>query len=188
MQAFVISSPNPSEGKSLTTSNLATVFAQSGKKTLIIDTDLRRPVIHKIFRLPKNPGITDVLVGQIQWNEAIRQTEIDNLFVLPAGTSPPNPGEMIGSPRMTEILDILKEHMDFIILDTPPVVAAIDAAVLGAKTQGIILVLNMEETKRDSAKFSIEQIERAGGKVLGGLLNNVDVNRRYGYYYNQYYY
>ena len=164
------------------------MFAQSGKKTLIIDTDLRRPVIHKIFRLPKNPGITDVLVGQIHWNEAIRQTDIDNLFVLPAGTSPPNPGEMIGSQRMTEILDILKEHMDFIILDTPPVVAAIDAAVLGAKTQGIILVLNMEETKRDSAKFSIEQIERAGGKVLGGLLNNVDVNRRYGYYYNQYYY
>ncbi len=188
LQAFVISSPNPSEGKSLTTSNLATVFAQSGKKTLIIDTDLRRPVIHKIFGLPKSPGITDVLVGQTDWNEAIHQTDIDNLFVLPAGTSPPNPGEMIGSPRMTEILDILKENMDYVILDTPPVVAAIDAAVLGAKTQGIILVLNMEETKRDSAKFSIEQIQRAGSKVLGGLLNNVDVNRRYGYYYNQYYY
>lgn len=188
LQAFVVSSPNPSEGKSLTTANLATVFAQSGKKTLVIDTDLRRPVIHKIFRLPKEPGITDVLVKDVPWEEAIRQTDIENLYILPAGSSPPNPGELIGSQRMRDLLEIFKENMDIVILDSPPVIAAIDAAVIGAQTQGIMLVLNMEETKRDSAKFSIDQIERAGSKILGGLLNNVDVNRRYGYYYNQYYY
>lgn len=188
LHAFVVSSPNPSEGKSLTTSNLATVFAQSGKRTLIIDTDLRRPVVHKIFRLSRYPGISDVLAEQVRKDEAIRQTDIDNLFILSAGSSPPNPGELIGSQRMTDLIEILKEEFDIILLDSPPVIAAIDAAVLGAKTQGIMLVLNMEETKRDSAKFSIDQIERAGGKVLGGLLNNVDVNRRYGYYYNQYYY
>jgi tyrosine-protein kinase Etk/Wzc len=188
LRCFVISSPNASEGKSLTTSNLAIGFAQAGKKTVIIDTDLRRPVIHKIFGLTKEPGITDVLANHVSLRSALQPTGIDGLFILPAGQSTPNPGELIGSHRMDEVLNELKQEMDVVLLDSPPVIAAIDAAILGAKTQGILLVFNMDETKREAAKYCIEQIERAGSKVIGGLLNNIDVDRRYGYYYSYRYY
>ena len=189
LRCFVISSPNASEGKSLTTANLAIGFAQSGKKTLIVDTDLRRPMVHKIFGLTKEPGITDVLVNQVSLHEAIKPTAVEGLFILPAGHSTPNPGELIGSERMDELLIQLKQEMDIILMDSPPVIAAIDSAILGAKTQGVLLVFNMDETKREAASFCIEQIKRSGGNVIGGILNNIDVDRRYGYYYgNRYYY
>ena len=189
LRCFVISSPNASEGKSLTTANVAIGFAQSGKKTLIIDTDLRRPVIHKIFGLVKEPGITDVLINQVSLHEAIKPTAVEGLYILPAGHSTPNPGELIGSDRMNELLAQLKQEMDIILMDSPPVIAAIDSAILSAKTQGVLLVFNMDETKREAASFCIEQIKRSGGNVIGGILNNIDVDRRYGYYYgNRYYY
>ena len=189
LRCFVISSPNASEGKSLTTANLAIGFAQSGKKTLIIDTDLRRPVIHKIFGLVKEPGVTDVLINQVSLHEAIKPTAVEGLYILPAGHSTPNPGELIGSDRMNELLAQLKQEMDIILMDSPPVIAAIDSAILSAKTQGVLLVFNMDETKREAASFCIEQIKRSGGNVIGGILNNIDVDRRYGYYYgNRYYY
>lgn len=189
LRCFVISSPNASEGKSLTTANLAIGFAQSGKKTLVIDTDLRRPVIHKIFGVAKEPGITDVLINQTSLHDAIKPTVVEGLFILPAGHSTPNPGELIGSQRMDELLKLLKQEMDIVLMDSPPVVAAIDSAILGTKTQGVLLVFNMDETKREAATFCIEQIRRSGGTVIGGVLNNIDVDRRYGYYYgNRYYY
>ncbi|MBM3262413.1 MAG: polysaccharide biosynthesis tyrosine autokinase [candidate division Zixibacteria bacterium] len=188
LKCIVISSPNASEGKSLTTSNLAIGFAQSGKKIVIVDTDLRRPVIHKIFDVAKEPGITEVLTGQVSLQDALKPTFVENLFILPAGHSTPNPGELISSQRMDTVLEELKQQADLILMDSPPVIAAIDAAILGTKTQGILLVFNMDETKREAAQFCIEQIRRAGGKVIGGLLNNIDVDRRYGYYYSYRYY
>ena len=191
LQCFVISSPGASEGKSLTTANLGIGFAQSGKRTLLIDTDLRRPVMHKVFGINREPGITDVLAGQADIADAIQSIPIqglEGLYVLPAGQSTPNPGELINSQRMNEVLDQLKNEVDIVLMDSPPVIAAIDAAILGSKTQGLLLVFHMDETKREAAKYCIEQLERAGTKVIGGLLNNIDVDRKYGYYYSYRYY
>lgn len=188
LQCFVISSPGATEGKSLTTVNLAISFAQSGKKTVIIDTDLRRPVLHKIFGISKEPGITDVLLGDTDLQQAVWSTAVDGLYVLPAGLSSPNPGELINSQRMRDTIEQLKTDMDILILDTPPVIAAIDAAVLGAKTQGVLLVFHMDQTKREAAQYCIEQLKRTDVNIIGGLLNNIDVDKRYGYYYGYRYY
>lgn len=188
LRGFVISSPGASEGKSLTTANLGIGFAQSGKKTLIVDTDLRRPVMHKIFDVPREPGITDVLLGQVGLLQAIQPTTIDGLFVLTAGQSSPNPGELINSQRMLETLERLKQEMEIVLLDSPPIIAAIDASVLGTKTQGLLLVFHMDETKREAARYSLEQLRKAGVHIIGALLNNIDVDKRYGYSYGYRYY
>jgi len=183
----VVSSPNASEGKSLTSANLALGYAQSGKRTILIDTDLRRPVMHKIFGLDREPGITEVLADQVDVFEAMHSVPIQGqggLYVLPAGQSTPNPGELISSNKMDKVLEQLKEKMDIIMLDSPPVIVAVDAAILGNKTQGVLLIFHMDQTKREGAKYCVEQLDRAGARVIGGVLNNIDVDRRYGYYYS----
>ncbi|MEE2709737.1 MAG: polysaccharide biosynthesis tyrosine autokinase [Gemmatimonadota bacterium] len=191
LNCFVITSPNPSEGKSLTSANLAIGYAQSGKRVLLIDTDLRRPVMHKIFNVVREPGITEVLTGQMDSAEAIRPIPLRDskeMYLLTAGQSTPNPGELIGSQKMDEVLEQLNGQMDIVMLDSPPVIAAVDSAILGSKSQGVLLIFHMDQTKRESAKYCIEQLHRAGSRVIGGVLNNIDVDRRYGYYYSYRYY
>jgi len=191
LRCFTITSPNPSEGKSLTSANLAIGYAQAGKRVLLIDTDLRRPVIHKIFGVDREPGITDVLAGQVDVVEAMRPVQIkgsETLHVIPAGQSAPNPGELISSQKMDAVLEQVKDQMDIVLMDSPPVIAAVDAAILGNKTQGVLLIFHMDQTKRESAKYCIDQLARAGARVIGGVLNNIDVDRRYGYYYSYRYY
>lgn len=191
LECFVVSSPNASEGKSLTSANLAIGYAQSGKRIILIDTDLRRPVMHKIFGLDREPGITEVLAGQVDVFEAMHSVPIqgqEGLYVLPAGQSTPNPGELISSNKMDMVLEQLKEKMDIIMIDSPPVIVAVDAAILGNKTQGVLLIFHMDETKREAAKYCVEQLNRSGARVIGGVLNNIDVDRKYGYYYSYRYY
>ena len=191
LNCFVISSSNASEGKSLTCANLAIGYAESGKRVLLVDTDLRRPVMHKIFGVDREPGITEVLAGQVDVFEAIHSVPIqgiEGLYLLPAGQSTPNPGELISSQKMDMVLEQLRGQMDIIMLDSPPVIAAVDAAILGNKTQGVLLIFHMDETKREAAKYCVEQLDRSSARVIGGVLNNIDVDRKYGYYYNYRYY
>jgi len=192
LKTIMITSSGPQEGKSTTVANLAITMAQMGSKILLVDTDLRRPILHSIFGLSRSKGISNYLVGKIPIEEAILKTEIDNLYLMPAGTLPPNPSELLGSIRMQECLDGLKKSFDFILFDSPPVIAVTDAAVLGSKMDGVILVIKSGQTHKNAVERSYEILKNVCKRqILGALLNVVNVEGTYGsyyYYYYHYYY
>ncbi len=189
LQSIVITSPGPEEGKTVTVGNLALAFAQQGLRVLLVDSDLRRPRLAARFGLPKSPGLTDVLTGAIEVKKGVRQTDIRGLHLLPSGKIPPNPSELLGGCRMERLLDGLAEHYDVILLDSPPILAAPDAAVLGAVADGVLVVVRAGDTDRKAAEHAIQQLERVGARVVGAVLNDPDARvPRYGSYYMYSYY
>jgi len=192
IKTVIITSPAPREGKTLTASNLAIAQAQAGRKTLLIDTDLRKPMIHNLFNLEKRDGISRVLTGELKLDAAIKKTDIENLYVVTSGPIPPNPSELLGSKRMKDILNELKERFDTIVLDSPPMIAVTDPIVLGQEVDGMVLVVRSGRTSMEIAEKSKNNAEYAKIKLLGCVLNDVDVRHIYGtynyYYYHYYYY
>ena len=188
VQVLAISSSAPQEGKSTTSSNLGIVMAQMGKRTLLVDTDLRRPVLHSVFGLAREPGLTNLLFERSTFEEAIVQTDVPNLFVLPCGIIPPNPAELLGSKRMGQLIARLREEFDMIILDTPPVVAVTDALLLGRCADATILVARADVTRIDALLRAMDSVERSGANLLGVVLNNFNVANVYGSYYKYYQY
>jgi len=192
LKTIVVTSPGPQEGKSTTVANLAITIAQMGSKTLLVDTDLRRPVLHSIFNLNRSRGISTYLVGKSELDDVIFRTEIDNLFVMPCGTLPPNPSELLGSKAMKECIAQLKERFDIILFDSPPLMAVTDAAVLSSEVDGVILVVKAGQTDRNAIVRSYEILKNIPNHILGALLNVVNVEGIYGsyyyYYYHYYYY
>ncbi len=185
---FGITSSAPKEGKSTTISNLAITVAQGGQKVLLIDCDLRRPVLHAVFGYNKEPGITNYLVGRALVDDIIRTSPIRNLDVVTSGTIPPNPSELIGSLRMKEFLADMQTRYDLILIDTPPVIAVTDAQVISTLVDGMILVVSSGVTQTELAKRSKDLILKVGGKVVGLVLNNFDIYNTYGSYYKYYRY
>jgi capsular exopolysaccharide synthesis family protein len=187
---FLVTSAGPGEGKSTTTANLAIAMSLQGTKTVLVDTDLRRPVVHKIFSLDRNRGLTNVLVGKMTLSEVIQKTQIDNLDVITSGILPPNPAELLGSKQMRDLLDELKEQYDICLFDTPPLIAVTDAAVLSKELDGVLLVTKSGQTRRDALVRGVDLLRNVGTRILGVLLNDVSKENTYGsYYYNyQYYY
>ncbi|MDP4200582.1 MAG: polysaccharide biosynthesis tyrosine autokinase [Bacteroidota bacterium] len=188
IQVLAITSSAPQEGKSTTSSNMGIVMAQTGKKTLLIDADLRRPVLHSVFGLPREPGLTNLLFERATFEEAIKQTDVENLYVLPCGIIPPNPAELLGSQRMGQLIAKLREEFDMILLDTPPVVAVTDALLLGHTADATILVARADVTRIDALLRAMDSIERSGANMLGVVLNNFNVANAYGSYYKYYQY
>lgn len=189
LKAIVLTSAGPSEGKSLTISNLATAYAQMGKKTLLVDADLRRPVVHHIFNCKREPGFTDLFVEKSDFNQTIHPTDKENLFVLPAGVFTPNPAELIGSNRMTQIVEKLKETFDIIFFDSPPIVAVTDSTLLGTKTDGVLVIIKSNHTEREIASRAINILKNVNVRILGTVLNDIDLTHRYSSYgYYKYYY
>lgn len=192
LQTIAITSPGPQEGKSTTVANLAIAFAQMGTKVLLVDTDLRRPVLHSIFNLSRAKGISNYLVGKISLDEAILDTNIDNLSLMPCGTLPPNPSELLGSKAMKRCIAELKDRFDIILFDSPPIMAVTDAAVLSSEVDGVILVVKAGQTDRNAVLRSYEILKNLPNRILGALLNVVNVEGIYGsyyyYYYHYYYY
>ncbi|MBN2012337.1 polysaccharide biosynthesis tyrosine autokinase [candidate division KSB1 bacterium] len=192
LRTLVVTSPGPQEGKSTTVSNLAITMAQMGSKVLLVDTDLRRPVLHSIFGVSRAKGISNYLIGKIPIEEAILETGIDNLYLMPSGTLPPNPSELLGSSAMQECIDRLKEKFDLVIFDSPPIIAVTDSAIISTKVDGVILVIKAGQTNRYALERAYNTIFKiAGRKMLGALLNVVNVEGTYGsyyYYYYHYYY
>jgi capsular exopolysaccharide synthesis family protein len=189
---IVVTSPGPEEGKSTTAANLAIAFAQQGHRVLLIDCDLRRARIHKIFETSSLPGLTNVLASGQSVAEAIRPTKIDGLMILPSGPLPPNPAELLGSAQMNVLLDKLSETYDLLILDTPPLLAASDAAIVSRATDGALVVVRAGRTERSALQTGVQQLTTVGARVLGTVLNDPDAEvpkyaRYYGYYYNNYY-
>jgi capsular exopolysaccharide synthesis family protein len=184
---FVLTSPLPSEGKTSTISNLAVAVAQTGKRVLLLDADLRKPRQHKIFRVKNLDGLTNYLTGNIEIKELLKTTSIHNLFLINAGPVPPNPAELLGSEKMAEFLEKLKQIFDIILIDTPPILAVTDALVLATKSDGIILVVWGGKTSREALKRAREKMDLTKTKAVGVILNRVNL-KEHDYYYKHHYY
>ena len=183
LQTMIVTSSGPAEGKSTTTANMAVVFAQQGKRVLLIDADLRKPTVHYTFRTENHIGLSNVLTRQASLEEAVTVTAQDKLWVLPSGPIPPNPSELLGSKGMQTLLEQAKDEYDVIILDTPPVLAVTDAQVLANLADGVVLVVSSGKTETDAAKKAKELLESAKAKILGVVLNNKKVQDSQYYYY-----
>ncbi|MCU0509088.1 MAG: polysaccharide biosynthesis tyrosine autokinase [Anaerolineae bacterium] len=189
IKTLLVTSSSPGEGKSTTTANLAVVMAQTGQQVIVVDTDLRRPVLHKVFEVPNNAGLTTALLAGegVDIESHLQPTEIDHLSVLTSGPIPPNPSELLGSHRMTNLVAALSQHADLVIFDSPPVLAVTDAAVLARQVDGVLLVADAGRTKEHALTSAAAELEKTGGNVLGVALNRLDVRRGYNYYYYYYY-
>ncbi len=191
LNTILFTSTGPGEGKTLTVSNLGIVLALSGVKTLLIDCDLRRPVLHKLFQEDKEPGVVNILAGQSEVKSVIHKTKIDNLHIITCGAIPPNPAEMLGSHRMKELLSELKKKFDIILLDSPPVIAVTDPVVLSSEVDGVVLVIKSGSTSSDAVLRAKSLLENVQARIVGAVLNNVWVEGlygRYGYYHHYHHY
>ncbi|RKY90300.1 hypothetical protein DRQ15_07710, partial [candidate division KSB1 bacterium] len=188
VQTILVSSPGPGEGKSTSVTNLAITMAQMGSKTILVDSDLRRPVLHSLFDLKRDVGLSNYLVGRAEIEEVIRPTSVDNLYLISCGILPPNPSELLGSKRMQELIQQLKNEYDYVLFDSPPLIAVTDAVVMAPWVDGVVLVLRSGKTDRDAAVRAFELLRNVKANVLGTLLNDVLPSYMYGSYYYYYYY
>jgi len=183
---LVVTSSGPGEGKSLVASNMAVALAQAGQRVLLIDGDMRRPRIHEIFGEKAEPGLSNVLTGNSKVADAIRKTSVPHLSFLPSGVIPPNPAELLASKRYREFLGVLNTAYDWVVIDSPPVLAVADAAIHATLASGVLFVLGADRTTRQAARTAIEQLQAVDAKFVGAVLNGVNV-RRNPYYYSHYY-
>lgn len=186
LKCISFTSSTPSEGKSTTISNIALAMAQDGKKVLLIDADMRKPVQHRIFGL-FNKGLSNCIAMNMPLDEAIQPSDHPNLDILASGPVPPNPSELLGSQKMDELLRQVKHIYDYVLVDMPPVLAVTDAAVLSQKVDGIVFVIKSGKISPDEAKLAKTRLEQADANILGAVLNAVP-QRHGGYGYGYYYY
>jgi succinoglycan biosynthesis transport protein ExoP len=188
MRTLMVTSPGPTEGKSVTLANLAVVMAQSGLKVVAVDADLRRPVLHKIFGMSSSHGVSDAILypnpGTV---EHLQPTGVENLWLLPSGPLPPNPAELLGSERMEAVIEELRGYADVMLFDSPPALVVADAAILSARMDGVLIVNDAGRTRRDASQRAVEELQRVQANLLGVVLNRLS-DRRDGYYYYRYYY
>ena len=183
IKIIVVTSSDPGEGKSTTAANMAGSFAQSEKSVLLIDCDLRKPSLHRQFKISNLVGLSDVLIGKENIKDAINVYN-ENLHILTSGKLPPNPSEMLGSKAMERLLEELKVRYDIVILDSAPLNAVTDAQILSTKVDGTILVVKSEKTKRDSVQQAKALLDKVGANILGTVLNGVEnIRNKYYYYY-----
>lgn len=190
LRTLMVTSPGAGEGKSTVASNLAVTFAQQRLSVLLVDCDVRRSRAHVIFGVERLPGLTEVLARQATIEESIRPTVVDGLHILPAGLLVPNVSELLGSERMKAVLAELSERYDLVVVDTPPVLAAADAEILGVQTDATLVVIRAGKTERQPAQYAVQQLRAIGARVVGGVLNDPDEKvagyGRYTYYYDYY--
>jgi capsular exopolysaccharide synthesis family protein len=184
IRTLVVTSPGAEEGKSTVLANLAVVLAQGGKRVILADCDLRRPTQHTLFGLDNTTGLTTMMVDETAQSEPpLRKTSVDGLRVLPAGPSPPNPAELLGSRRMKEAMAALLEQADLLLFDAPPVLAVTDALVLAVQADGVLLVVKAGSTKREHVQQAKERLERVNARIVGSVLNNAPTDSTLEGYY-----
>jgi capsular exopolysaccharide synthesis family protein len=190
LRRIVVTSASEQEGKSTTAANLGVTFAQQGVRALLVDCDLRRPQLHAFFGAAREPGLTELVLGHRKLDDVVQDTRVEGLAIIASGTQPPNPSELLGGERIQSVLDGLGRDYDVVILDTPPILAASDAAVLGASADGVVLVIRAGQTERGAAQEAIQQLDLVGARIVGAVLNDPDAKvPSYGgnYYYHKYY-
>ncbi len=186
--ALVVTSAGPGEGKTTTAANLAVTMAQGGRRVVLVDTDLRRPMIHKLFGFANSAGLSSLFLDDAPPLDSILQpTGVPTLRVITSGPLPPNPAEMLDSPLMKKILQELRAQSDMVILDSPPVLAVADACILGARCSGAMLVVDAGRTRSDATKRALATLKQTNTKVFGIVLNKLSTRRASGYYHYYYY-
>jgi len=192
--AITFTSYAPMDGKSTTCLNLAITFAQTGARILVVDADMRKPALHRYMKTQSKPGLSEVLAGISEDKPCIYKTDVENLFILPSGTIPPNPTELLISKRMEKLIEDCAPLFDYIFIDTPPLGLVTDAAIVGAKTRGIINVVNCENSRSEDIDSIKTTLEQAGINLIGCIINAVPIattskkynkfkNSNYGYNY-----
>jgi non-specific protein-tyrosine kinase len=187
IRTLMVTSSIPAEGKSVTVSNLAAVIAQSGKKVILVDADMRRPTIHRVFDISNNMGLTGALLHpEMDISNFISEDVLDNLSIMPTGELPPNPAELLSSERMNEVIDLLRQRAEIVIFDTPPALGVADATVLAGKVDGVLLVVDSRRTRRTTARAACEALVAVGANVMGIVVNRIKpqgADAMYMYYY-----
>lgn len=188
LKTILVTSSTPKEGKTTVSVNLAGSFAYTNKRTVVVDCDLRKPRMHNVFKAQRFPGFTDYFFGQAEYEEIVRTSEIENLDFITAGTIPPNPSEILGSPQMEKFLEKLKSLYDVVILDSPPVIAVTDSEILSRMVDATVLVASANITENDLLEKSVELLTHDHGSFIGVVLNRFMYRSGYGSYYKYYYY
>ncbi len=194
-ESIIVTSPNPSEGKTTIAINLAVSLAMEGRKVVIIDADLRKPAIHKTFQQLSQPGLSNFITGTSGKEEIIRPTEVDNLFFIPAGAVPPSPVDLLNTAAFKELLEDLRAQFQHVIIDTPPLLGFADARLLANLVDGVLIVIKHHSTPRDAARLANQLLKQVNARVIGAILNQVTTHKLgyggyyYGYlkYYDKYY-
>lgn len=183
IHSLMVTSANPSEGKTTTTSNIAVVFAQQGKRVLLVDADLRKPATHQMFQVENIFGLTNVLTAGERLEKCIQKTAVDKLDFLPSGPIPPNPAELLGSNAMKELLSQTYSLYDLVIFDLPPILPVTDAQIMANQCDASVLVVRSEQTEKEAALKAKTLLESAKGKLLGVVLNDREREHSLYYYY-----
>jgi len=183
LQVIVVTSTKPGEGKSTTCANLAVAYAQTSKKVLLIDADMRKPSQHHLFGKSNRLGLTTALFRQKELQDVIQQTNTDDLAIISAGPTPPNPSELLASKRMAALLETARERYDVVIIDTPPLMYVTDAQIAAAQSDGVILVVEAGKVKKDVALRAKASLDHVKARLIGVVLNNVPRKHSDSYYY-----
>jgi capsular exopolysaccharide synthesis family protein len=186
-RVITFTSATPEEGKSTTISNVALTMAQDGKKTLLIDADMRKPVQHRIFGIP-NQGLSNCIAMDVSWEDTVQHDVVPRLDVLTSGPVPPNPSELLGSARMQQIVSQVRTQYDYVLIDMPPVLAVTDAVVMASKADGVVFVVKSGSISPEEAKMAKTKLEQGGAHILGVVLNEVPRRQHGSYGYEYYYY
>ena len=187
VKTIAVTSAMPGEGKSVSVANLAVTLAQSGKTVLVVDADLRRPRQHRMFKVRIRVGLTTYWTDSVEIKDVIKSTEIPNLFLVNAGPIPPNPAELLGSDKMSRFIRMMSDESDYVLFDLPPMLEISDALVLGAKVDGMVLVVWGDRTSREALKKAREKLDMLKVRTLGVIINNVIVPPNASHYYRDYY-
>lgn len=182
MKTLLFTSASKEEGKSTTSGNMAIVYAEAGKKVLLIDADMRRPTLHNTFRMSNRVGLSNLLLKKGRMQDAIKKSGIRGLDLLMSGQVPSNPAELLDSEVMDNLLDEMKEQYDIILIDSPPILAVTDAKILANKCDGTVLVVNTGKTEKQSLSKARDALTTARAFILGVVLNNYEVNKKNDYY------
>lgn len=182
---FIVTSPAANNGKSINATNMAISFAQMGKRTLLIDADMRNPTVHRMFSIPVKNGLSEILAGLTD-NITVSRTDVENLSILTAGKIPPNPTELLSSARMDKLLDFVKAHYDCVFIDTPPINLVTDSTAFATKATGYILVVKSETTDIQEVRAAVNSLEQIEANIVGFILNDVNATgKRYSSYYKR---
>ena len=188
LKTILVTSPMSQEGKTTTAMNLAGCLAQANYKTLLVDTDLRKPRIHNVFKEKRYPGLTDYFFGMSDLKEIIRPSEVENMFYITAGTIPPNPSEILSSMKMVDFLAQVKDKFDYVILDSPPIIAVTDSEIIAELVDATILVVSANKTEKEMMERSARTLIGERSTFIGVVLNNFAYRNGYSSYYKHYYY